>query len=106
MTRTTVSRVVDRVRIKHSDTVHGIEIRRCTTRGMGVFAVWIEENWRLQSGGGIAGNSGAWWLRRISTSGAPQAYGPFTNARTLERSLRRWKRWTEPLSEGSTTDGC
>lgn len=61
-------------------------------------AHYRRERWRLSSGGGIAGNSGAWWLAPLDRrDGAP--IGPFTSQRTLARALRAWRRWRSVVQE-------
>lgn len=58
--------------------------------------VWREEEWRLGSGSGIAGNSGQWWLRPVSTYAGRVSYGPFTSMRALTAFARRWREFDEP----------
>lgn len=40
--------------------------------------------WRIERGGGIAGNGGRWWLRRV---GSDDVRGPATTERALRRLL-------------------
>jgi hypothetical protein len=65
---------------------HGIEIHRQTTREV--------ERWRLETGGGIVGNSDQVWLspiaRHAPTFELPR--GPFWNKTQLEKALRAWRR--------------
>jgi hypothetical protein len=54
----------------------------------------VSERWRVYSGGGIAGNSEQWWLRRLGPGGASVIpLGPFSTKRALTRALRAWRRF-------------
>lgn len=79
------------IRVLESDG-HGILIRRSMTgAGAPVFPTYWEEEWRVYTGGGIAGNSDSAWLRPVHSSSGPPR-GPFWNKGQLEKALRAWRR--------------
>ena len=89
MTRTEVHATVRAARVTEVDEdVRGIVIARDAGDGH------ADERWRIYSGGGIAGNSGQWWLRRLGPGGASVIpLGPFSTRRTLTQALRAWRRF-------------
>ena len=95
MTRAHVSAALRRMRLPVvAEDAHGILVRRC--RGIPPpLHAWVEEVWRLHSGGGIAGNAGQWWLRPRSSTTPGEALGPFTSQRALTKALRAWRRWED-----------
>jgi hypothetical protein len=110
MNREQVRKVVERanVRVVTSDP-HGITLRRanhvtnvswsqeptpwriCRT---GIGGCWLEQQWRLCCGSGIAGHSGEWWLQYIGPTA--ERIGPFRTVKALEKVLRSWNRWETP----------
>lgn len=101
MNRATVMRAVRRVGLRViADDMHGIVLRRAgfvAHNGVHwylaqVHGTWLEEKWRLQCGGGIAGNGGVWWLEHL---GGPtkESLGPFQTSSEFQRELRCWRDW-------------
>ncbi len=70
---------------------HGIEIHR-QTRPSSVLNTTVTERWRVQTGGGIAGNSDQVWLSPIARVHGHTTRGPFWNKTQLEKALRAWRR--------------
>lgn len=61
------------------------------------FGTWINETWRIYSGGGIAGNGDAWWMHRVGEGAAPSGpLGPYTAQRSLAQALRAWREFEVP----------
>lgn len=103
MTRAHVKSVLSRIKLPLvSEDVNGITIRRqgyVADYGAGwhlakLFGAWLEQQWRIQPGGGIAGNSDKWFLAPLGCVGE-QARGPFATMRQLETAIRRWRKFQE-----------
>jgi hypothetical protein len=87
MNRVRTREVLDKLAIPvvKSDGL-GIEIHRQTVQAV--------ERWRLQTGGGIAGNSDKVWLSPVTchTPTFGNSRGPYWNKTQLEKALRAWRR--------------
>lgn len=96
MKRATLMRVLSRVGLAHriaSEDVNGIILRREGNPAKGTWGMpsFVSERWRLQCGGGIAGNGGVWWAEEMSPR--RRTVGPMRTAGEAEKLLRLWKRW-------------
>jgi hypothetical protein len=88
MNRVRTREVIDKlgIPVEKSDG-HGIEIQRWVyTSGIGEI-----QQWRVYTGGGIAGNSDKVWLTPVRKHVA-LAQGPYWNKTQLEKALRAWRR--------------
>lgn len=104
---------MNRIHIKHAlarmnepiikEDVSGFYVRR--SQGFGPpQPSYQEEEWRLYSGGGIAGNAGVWWMRKV---GGDEVRGPYRSAHELDRGVRAWRRWEpEPAERRPSRDGA
>lgn len=86
------------------ESVHGIEIARVgtvtNTAPLGPDrwfrhrdGIPLTQRWRVESGGGIAGNSRKWWLRPLPNG---ESIGPYCSQKELIVALRAWRRWELP----------
>lgn len=82
------------LRVIQSDG-HGILIRRSTgtMRPKMIFGSYHEQEWRVYTGGGIAGNSDSAWIAPVRRDLHGEPRGPYWNKRQLENALREWRRW-------------
>lgn len=101
MTRSSARKAIDVAKARViSEDVNGPVIVRsgvAINNGNGWFlhwqGAWVDQRWRVQSGGGIAGNSGKWWIAPVFELDGEQVRGPFTSQKALIAALRKWKRW-------------
>lgn len=81
LTREVVAQHVQEIIGTHVQTLHGFEWDR--------WPIYINNelnSWRLQSGGGIAGNSRVWWLVQ-KAGGNLTGAGPLRTVKELRRAL-------------------
>lgn len=76
--------------------VHSLGFWRLCDSPIG--AVFLTERWALRHGGGIAGNSGVWWLLRLGAL-ERRIIGPVDTVSDLRATLAKWRRWEESVNE-------
>jgi len=108
MRRDAVRDTIDRLRLHVvASDAHGITIKRSgivsNAAPVGpdrwfedkLHGTWMQERWRVYSGGGIAGNSGVWWLMLLAPP-RRRLLGPYKTQKALVEALRKWRRWELP----------
>jgi hypothetical protein len=106
MTRDQASAVLSRLRVRAIESnAHGILIQRAGVVCEQPFAdgptplrrdrrgYYNCEQWRVESGGGIA-VSRCVWLRHMHTD--KRRIGPYATVREFESAIRAWRRWDLP----------
>jgi hypothetical protein len=110
--RQDVAALLTRLGIRAESDAHGLTIRRFGFTKEMPFATertarrltspydpggyFRQERWRLQCGGGIAGNLSVWHLAPVSDLTWPEALGPYKTLRAIEKATRAWRRWEQP----------
>ncbi len=69
----------------HRENAYGVEIARLVVPRASDFP--ILRRWRIERGGGIAGNLAHRWIRALNDPGCPRPRGPFKTAASLDAGL-------------------
>lgn len=109
MTRDQASAVLSRLRVRIiASDAHGILVQRAGTVARHPFADntpfrhidpgtpggrYECEQWRIESGSGIAGAQSV-WLRHMHTN--KTMLGPYRTVREFTSAVRAWRRWDAP----------